>query len=122
MKSSKAATVDQFIAEAPEETRAHIEEFRHVVKAAVPDVEETMGYGKPYYKHHGWLTGVQLYGKHMGIEIWDGLTDTDRKILETAGYKTGSMQFQVRYSDQQIPADLLTQLVQAQARRNEAKK
>jgi len=67
------------------------------------------------------VTGVTLYNKHMGIEIWDGLSDTDRAILEHAGYKTGSMQFQVRYADQTIPAELLTQLVQAQAKRNEAK-
>lgn len=121
MKSSKATSVDQFIAEAPAEARPHLEQFRTIIKAAVPDVEETMGYGKPYYKFHGWMSGVTLYGKHMGIEIWDGLSDADREILEAAGYKSGSMQFQVRYADQQIPAELLTQLVQAQAKRNQAK-
>ena len=121
MKASKATTVDQFIAEAPAEARPHLEQIRQIVKAAVSDVEETMGYGKPYYKYHGWMTGVTLYTKHLGIEIWDGLTDDDRETLEDAGYKTGSKNFQVRYADQQVPVDILTQLVQAQAKRNEAK-
>ena len=86
----------------------------------MPNVEETMGYGKPYYKYHGWMTGITLYTKHLGVEIWDGLSDEDREKLEGTGYKTGSKNFQIRY-DQAIPAELLIGLVQAQAKRNETK-
>ena len=120
MKASKAATVNQFIAEAPIEAQSHLEEIRKIIKAAVPGVEETMGYGKPYYKYHGWMTGVTLYTKHLGVEIWDGLSDDDREKLEAAGHKAGSKNFNIAY-DQAVPTELLTQLVQAQARRNEAK-
>jgi uncharacterized protein YdhG (YjbR/CyaY superfamily) len=120
MKASKATTVDEFIAEAPAEARPTVEEIRKIVKAAVPDVEETMGYGKPYYKYHGWMTGVTLYGKHLGVEIWDGLSDDDRDELEKLGYKCGSKNFNITYG-QEVPADTLTRLVQAQAKRNEAK-
>lgn len=120
MKASKAVTIDQFIAEAPLEARPHLEEIREIVRAAVPGVEETMGYGKPYYKYHGWMTGVILYTHHLGVEIWDGLSDADREELEAAGYKAGSSNFRIRY-DQEIPVKLLTKLVKAQAKRNEAK-
>lgn len=120
MKASKAHTVDEFVAEAPAEARPVLEQIRAVVKAAVPDVEETMGYGKPYYKHHGWMTGVTLYTKHLGVEIWDGLSDDERAELESRGYKTGSKNFQIQY-DQEVPADLLTRLTQQQAKRNAAK-
>ncbi|HWB39362.1 MAG TPA: DUF1801 domain-containing protein [Candidatus Saccharimonadales bacterium] len=120
MKASKAPTVDAFIAESPAEARPVIEQIREVVKAAVPDVEETMGYGKPYYKYHGWMTGITLYTKHLGVEIWDGLTDADREELESLGYKTGSKNFQIQY-DQAVPAELLTRLVKAQAQRNQQK-
>jgi uncharacterized protein YdhG (YjbR/CyaY superfamily) len=120
MKTSKAKTIDEFIAESPAETRAHLEQLRTIIKSAVPDVEETMGYGKPYYKYHGWMTGVTLYTKHLGVEIWDGLSDSDREELEKLGHKTGSKNFQIKY-DQQIPVEVLTRLVQAQAKRNEAK-
>lgn len=117
MKASSAATVDQFIAEAPAEARAVLEQIRETVMQAVPGAEETMGYGKPYYKYHGWMTGVTLYTKHLGIEIWDGLSDQDRSELEALGHKTGSKNFQVRF-DQDVPVELLTRLVQAQAERN----
>ena len=120
MKTSSAKTIDAFIAESPAEARPVLERIREIVNVAVPDVEETMGYGKPYYKHHGWMTGVTLYTKHLGIEIWDGLSDADREELESLGYKTGSKNFQVTY-DQEVPTELLTRLVKAQATRNEAK-
>ncbi len=120
MKTSKAETVDAFVAEAPAEVRAVLEQIRTIIKAAVPEVEETMGYGKPYYKHHGWMTGVTLYTKHLGVEIWDGLSEKDRKELEALGHKTGSKNFQIRY-DQKVPAELLTRLARDQAKRNEQK-
>lgn len=120
MKVSKASTVDEFVNEAPAEARPVLENIRQVVKAAVPGVEETMGYGKPYYKYHGWLTGITLYTKHLGVEIWDGLSAKDREELEAAGYQTGSKNFRINY-DQDVPVELLTKLVQAQAKRNESK-
>lgn len=120
MKASKATTVDAFVAESPVEAHSVLEQIRTIVKAAVPDVEETMGYGKPYYKYHGWMTGITLYTKHLGLEIWDGLSAEDREELEALGYKTGSKNFQIRY-DQKVPTDVLTRLVQAQAKRNQQK-
>lgn len=120
MKASKAKTVDAFVAEAPAEAHPVLEQLRSAIKAAVPSVEETMGYGKPYYKFHGWMTGITLYTKHLGVEIWDGLSEEDRKELEASGYKTGSKNFQIQYN-QKVPAELLTLLVKAQAKRNEQK-
>jgi uncharacterized protein YdhG (YjbR/CyaY superfamily) len=120
VKASKAKTVDEFVAESPAQARPVLEQIRKVVKQAVPDVDETMGYGKPYYKYHGWMTGVTLYTKHLGVEIWGGLSAEDREELEALGYKTGSKNFQIQY-DQEVPAELLTRLVKAQAKRNEQK-
>lgn len=120
MKASSAKTVEEFVQEAAVEARPVLEQIRTIVKQAVPEVDETMGYGKPYYKYHGWMTGVTLYTKHLGVEIWDGLSAQDREELEALGYKTGSKNFQIQY-DQAVPKELLTRLVQAQAQRNEQK-
>ena len=120
MKASKAKTVDEFITEAPIEARPVLEQIRKVIKQAVPDADEMMGYGKPYYKYHGWMTGVTLYTRHLGVEIWDGLSDNDREELEALGHKTGSKNFQIRY-DQEVPEALLTRLARAQAERNKQK-
>jgi uncharacterized protein YdhG (YjbR/CyaY superfamily) len=120
MKASKAKTVNEFVAESPVAAHSVLAQIRIIIKEAVPEVEETMGYGKPYYKYHGWMTGVTVYTKHLGVEIWDGLSDTDRQELEALGYKTGSKNFQIQY-DQAVPKTVLTRLVRAQAKRNKQK-
>jgi uncharacterized protein YdhG (YjbR/CyaY superfamily) len=117
MKASQAKTVDEFVAESPLVARPVLERIRMVIKQAVPDAQETMGYGKPYYKYHGWMTGVTLYTKHLGVEIWDGLSNQDREELEALGHKTGSKNFQIQY-EQEVPVELLSRLVKAQAKRN----
>ena len=120
MKASKATSVDQFIAEAPAEARPLVEALRKIILTAVPNAEETMSYGKPYYKYYGYMTGITLYSKHLGVEMWDGLSAADIKELEGLGYKCGSKNFNIAY-DQSIPTNTLTRLVQAQAARNKAK-
>src|SRR5690348_13560610 len=119
MKASKAPTVDAFIAESTPEARPLIEKLRKVIMSAVPGAEETMSYGKPYYKYHGYMTGITVYTKYLAVEIFDGLSDDDREKLEAAGHKCGSKNFNIAF-DQKIPVDLLRQLVQEQAKRNEA--
>lgn len=119
MKVSHAKTVDAFVAESAAEARPLLEKLRKLIKQAVPDVEETMGYGKPYYKYYGWMTGITLYTKHLGVEIWSGLSDQDRQELEAQGCKTGSKNFQILYN-QPVPVETLTRLVKAQAERNHA--
>lgn len=113
-------TVDEFIAVSPEVSRGHLQKLREVIGAAIPEANEQIGYGKPYYKYHGWVTGFDCYTKHISLEIWDGLTADERKELEGRGYETGSKTFKIAY-DQKVPADIIAKLVKAQAKRNEAK-
>lgn len=113
-------SVDEFISAAPEVARPHLREIKAVVESAIPKFEREIGYGKPYYKYHGWVAGVDVYKNHIGFEVWDGLSDKDRKKLEEKGYKTGSVTFQIRY-DQKVPTTIINKLVKAQAKLNEAK-
>ena len=55
------------------------------------------------------------------ISIWDGLSNEDRSALEKQGYKTGSVSFQIQYT-QEVPVAIIKRLVQAQAALNQAKK
>lgn len=120
MTNYYVATVDEFIAAAPEIARPHLSAIRTIISTAIPYADEKIDYGKPYYKYHGWVTGLDVYSKHIGLEIWDGLQNNERQELEALGYKTGSKTFQIRY-DQSIPAEIIATLVIAQAKRNEAK-
>lgn len=115
MKVSNAKSVDEFVVEAPLAACRVLEHIRKLVKQAVPEVDETMGYGKPYYKYYGWMTGVKLSTKFLGVEIWDSLSDKVSQKLDALGYKTGSKNLQIRYN-QEVPVELFTRLVKAQAK------
>ncbi len=114
MTNYSVKNVDEYIQAAPYEARSHLEEIREAVKAAIPEAEEKIGYGKPYYKYHRWLVGFDVYKQHVGFEIWDGqLPGETRKLLEERGYKTGNKTFQIRYN-QKVPGALIKQLAKAQ--------
>ncbi len=121
MTNYSVATVDEYIAAAPQKARAHLRALQDAVRSAIPKAEEKIGYGKPYYKYHGWVAGFDVYKNHIGFEVWDGFSGEDRTMLEEEGYKTGSVTFQIRY-DQKVPIAVIQRLVKAQAKINERKK
>ncbi|HEX7017568.1 MAG TPA: DUF1801 domain-containing protein [Patescibacteria group bacterium] len=121
MTNYSVENVDEYIADAPQVAQAHLREIRAAVKSAIPQAEEKIGYGKPYYKHHRWVVGYDVYKQHIGFEIWDGqLTSEIRQTLEEKGYKTGSKTFQIRY-DQPVPTAIIKKLAQEQAKAEEEK-
>jgi uncharacterized protein YdhG (YjbR/CyaY superfamily) len=120
MANYTVKSVDEYIAAAPKVAQSHLTEIRSVVESVIPEFEKEIGYGKPYYKYHGWVAGLDVYKNHIGFEIWDGLRPADREMLEGKGYKTGSVTFQIRY-DQKVPTEIIKRLVKAQAKLNEAK-
>lgn len=120
MTNYSVKSVDEFIAASPSQSRPHLEKIRGIVQAAIPKADEQIGYGKPYYKHYGWVAGFDVYKSHIGFEVWDGLPDEIRASLEKKGYKTGSVTIQIRY-DQPVPAEEISQLVKNQARLNQNK-
>lgn len=120
MTNYSVTSVDEYISAAPQNSHSHLKEIRAVVKAALPEAEEKIGYGKPYYKYHGWVVGFDVYKNHIGFEVWDGLLDEDRKALDEKGYKTGSVTFQIRY-DQNVPAAIIERLAKTQAKLNKDK-
>jgi uncharacterized protein len=120
MTNYSAKDVDDYIADAVDDARPHLREIRSAIKSAVPDVEEGLSWGKPYYRHHGMLAGFDAFKKHVSFEIWaDELPDKDRKALEEKGYKTGKRTFQISY-DQRVPTTQIKALVKAQAKANVA--
>ncbi len=120
MPNYTVTSVDDYISKAPDVSKPHLMEIRAAVESALPTFEKEIGYGKPYYKYHGWVVGFDVYKNHIGFEVWDGFSDEKRTLLENSGYKTGSVTFQIRY-DQHVPTTIIRSLVEAQAKLNETK-
>ncbi len=122
MKMSKPKDVDSYIANSDKEARPKLEELRKIIKSTIPEAEETIWYGVPFYKYHGELAGFAAYKNHVSFGFGaDVLQSKDRKILEEEGYITGKGTMQIKY-DQKVPATAIKQILKAKAKMNEAKR
>lgn len=121
MANYSVKSVDEYISQTPEIAHAHLREIRAAVKSALPKTEETISYGKPYYKQPKHLVGFDVYTNHINFEIYVGqLEASDRMALEEKGYKTGNKSFQIRY-DQKVPTALLKKIAKAQLDRQQSR-
>ncbi len=117
---SKPEDVDSYIANSDERARPILEELRKLIKSAIPDVEEKISWGVPFYRYRGALGGFAVYRDHVSFGSGGSeLPAEDRRALEASGYKTGKKTVQIRF-DQEVPTAGITRIVEAQARRNAA--
>ena len=115
-KSKIPKDVDEYIAAAPEATRAKLTQLRKIIKTTAPQAEEIISYHMPYYKDHGHLVGFAAYKDHVS------LFGAFPKQLESElkPYKTGkgSVQFPL---DKPLPKALIEKIVKAHVQMNETR-
>ncbi len=120
MTGAKAQDVDSYIAAAGEEARPILEELRAVFRSVVPDVEEKISWGVPFYRHQGALGGYAVYKKHVSFGCESALPEKEREALERDGYRTGKKTVQIPFG-RKVPVAALRRIVKAQARANETR-
>jgi uncharacterized protein len=114
--------VDAYIAASAPEARPKLEELRELMIATVPDVDEGISWGVPFYKYHGQLAGFAAYKNHVSFGCASAvLEEKERERLEAAGYVTGRKTIQVGF-DQDVPTATIRQLLESQVRANDATK
>lgn len=121
MRNYKAKNVDDYIANSPKEGQAKLTEIRKVIKTAVPDAEEEISWGVPFYKYYGLLAGYSVFRDHISLGFNDYLDSEVRKSLEEKGYVTGKKTIQIKF-DQKVPAGTISQMLKSKAKSNEVKK
>ncbi len=82
MKNYSAKDVDTYIASADAEARSLLEELRQIIKSTIPQVQEKISWGIPFYWYYGALAGFSVFKKHVGFGFAFQLQHTDRDILE----------------------------------------
>lgn len=120
MRNYQAENVDEYIASSPEDAQAKLKELRTVIKSAIPEIEESISWGIPFYKHHGFLAGMSAFSHHVSFGFTTRLSPEDRKELEDLGYKTGLKVIQIRF-DQVVPVATIQQFIKNKAKTNLAK-
>lgn len=113
MKGIQAATVDEYMAQVPDEQRPTLERLRELIRSVAPDSAESISYGIPTYKLNGKpLVYFGAAQKHYALYAISGaVREAHKEAL--AGYKMskGTIRFPFAIP---FPAALIQRLVKAQ--------
>jgi uncharacterized protein YdhG (YjbR/CyaY superfamily) len=86
-KGAKPETVDQYLADVPEDVRTALEKLCETIKVAAPKAEEVISYQIPTYKYHGPLVHFAAFKNHSSfIVVNKSILDTFKS--ELADYDT----------------------------------
>jgi len=113
-----AVSIDQYITEAPQEVQKKLRELKTVIKAEVPEAEERIAYGMPTFSQEGNLVHFAAFKNHIGF--FPAPSGIENFKDELAKYKTskGTVQFPL---DEEIPMDLVREIVRFRLKENLAK-
>lgn len=120
MKNYKAKDVDSYIASSAVKAQPHLKKLRKIITLTIPNTEEKISWGIPFYWYHGALVGFATFKNHISFGLGlSGLKDKDREKLIKKGYIIGKKIIQIRF-DQKVPVTEIKQILKVQAKMNKA--
>ena len=117
----KLASVEEYIENAPEESRGKLRQMRAAIREVAPHAEEKMSYGMPYYSYKGRLAYFGFAKKHVGLYIPTPTLEEHGKDLEGYDYEPKGATLRLPL-DKELPVGLIKKLVRARVKTNEEKK
>lgn len=108
MITTKATTIDAYIAGFPPPVQKLLQTLRKTIQKAAPEATEAIKYSMPTFVLHGNLVHFAGYKNHIGFYALP--TANELFAEELAPYSTGkgSIQFPL---DKPLPTDLITRMV-----------
>ena len=118
-KQQQPKTIDDYIADFPEDVQVSLEKVRATIRKAAPAAEEAMKYGIPTFVLNGNLIHFGGYKNHIGL--YPGSKPIEEFKDELAGYETskGTVKFPL---DRRIPLGLIGRITKYSVDLNVAKK
>ncbi len=120
MSKQKPSTIDEYIADFPEETQAMLKELRATIKSAVPGAGEKISYGIPCVTQNGkYVLYFAGYKKHIGLYPVPSVANGFEK--DYAPYITsgkGTIQFPL---DKTLPLKLIKKITKFRLQQNSEK-
>jgi uncharacterized protein YdhG (YjbR/CyaY superfamily) len=117
MKDSSAsiATINEYIAEFPEDVQKKLQEMRATIKAAAPAAQEKISYQMPTFYLHGNLVHFAAHTSHIGF--YPAPSGIEAFKQELAPYKSskGAIQFPI---NEPLPLDLVKKIVKFRVEEN----
>ncbi len=104
--------VDAYVIATDANVRPILQRIRRIVRQAVPDAQETMGYKMPAFRRGRIFLYVAAFKKHIGV--YPPLTSDEalRGKLRPYANEKGNLRFPL---DQPMPYDLIARVAEALA-------
>jgi uncharacterized protein YdhG (YjbR/CyaY superfamily) len=117
-KNGHKTTVDEYVAQFPDDVRNILEKIRAVVREAAPEAVEKITYDMPGFYLNGFLVSFAVWKKHIGF--YPRTSDMEAAIEELSAYKgtKGSVHFPL---DKSIPYELIRNMVKFRVAENQKK-
>jgi uncharacterized protein YdhG (YjbR/CyaY superfamily) len=114
-KKTPTTSVDEYIAQCPQEVQPILNKIRAVIKESAPQAVEKISYQMPGFYQHGYLVWFGLHMHHVGFyPTGEGMAAFKEEL---SSYKTskGAVQFPL---DQPMPYDLIRKIVKHRLSKN----
>ena len=117
-KTKPPASVNEYIASFPNETKKRLIQLRKAIKSVAPKAEELISYGIAGYKYHGVLIYFAGWKSHISLypAPWNA-AELKKEMSEYKGAK-GTIKFP---SDKPLPLQLINKIVKYKLEENELK-
>ena len=110
---SGARQVKAYIDAAPIPARAMLRQLRSLIRTTVPEAEEKLSYGMPYYGLDGRLVYFAAFKSHVSVFLMG--RSKDAFAAETARWRTTANTMRFEFGER-LPVTLLRRILRARAK------
>jgi uncharacterized protein YdhG (YjbR/CyaY superfamily) len=118
-KGGQPTTIDEYIAQCPEEVQPLLRQIRAVIKEAAPQATEKISYQMPTFFLKGNLVHFAAYKRHIGFYPTPSGIEAFKEEIAAYEWAKGSVQFPL---DKPLPYDLIRRIVEFRVEENAKKK
>jgi len=115
VKSSRAKTVDEYIASHEPTIQTLLEQMRETIKKAAPGAEELISYSIPAFKQNGMLVWYAAFKNHIGFYPRGSGVEAFENELAPYKHAKGSIQFPM---NKPLPLSLVARIVKYRVKEN----
>ncbi|HTI07236.1 MAG TPA: DUF1801 domain-containing protein [Puia sp.] len=115
MKRTIAGSIDEYIADFPNEIQQLLQQMRSTIRKSAPNAEEAIKYAMPTFVLNGNLVHFAAFKNHIGF--YPAPTGIEAFKKELAAYKgsKGAIQFPL---DRPLPLALISRIVKFRVKKN----
>jgi len=117
-KKARPASIDEYIAQFPQDVQQILNKLRAVVHESVPEAEEKISYGMPAFFLNGGLVWFAAYKKFIGFYPTTSGMNTFAKEIEAYRGTKSALHFPL---DQEMPYELIRKITLARLAENRKK-